>query len=189
VESVVDTVQPGVRSASGIRSFGENLYRIECLQRGDVVLCQTVEVVVHQLHRPYSCGAHPPEVDGKLVRFLVGKGSISQETVDEIRTIVIRSMGYIRREQRKDKGPAFKYVCILQWEDAPFLRHFSQPSVLQLEMILVEEGFRPIIIHKLPELTDIALYNEIGTAKAGLSFWSTTSIPISFSALRRMVLL
>lgn len=100
---------------------------------------------------------------------LSGKGSISRETVDEIRAMA-QSMGYTRREQRKDKGPAFKYVCILQWEDAPFLWHFSQPFVLQLEKILVEEGFRPIIIHKLPELTDIALYNEIRTAKAGAVF-------------------
>jgi DNA-binding LacI/PurR family transcriptional regulator len=100
---------------------------------------------------------------------LSGKGSISREMVEKIEATA-KSIGYSRREQRKDKGPSFKYVCILQWEDAPFLWHFSQPFVLQLEKILVDEGFRPIIIHKLPELTDIALYNEIKTAKAGAVF-------------------
>lgn len=100
---------------------------------------------------------------------LSGKGSISGETVERIRKTAAE-MGYTRREQRKDKGPPFKYVCILQWEDAPFLWHFSQPFVLQLEKILVEDGFRPIIIHKLPELSDIALYNEIKTAAAGAVF-------------------
>jgi LacI family transcriptional regulator len=100
---------------------------------------------------------------------LSGKGSISAETVERI-SRTAKDLGYTRREQRRDKGPAFKYVCILQWEDAPFLWHFSQPFVLQLEKILVEEGFRPIIIHKLPELNDIALYNEIKTAGAGAVF-------------------
>jgi hypothetical protein len=32
-------------------------------------------------------------------------------------------------------------------EDAPFLWHFSQPRVLQLEKILVEVGFMPMVIH------------------------------------------
>jgi len=82
---------------------------------------------------------------------LAGKGSISTELSGLIKRTA-EEVGYKRKEPRRDRGPSFKYVCIIQWEDAPYLWHFSQPFVLQLESILVSDGFRPIIIHKLPEL-------------------------------------
>jgi DNA-binding LacI/PurR family transcriptional regulator len=100
---------------------------------------------------------------------LAGKGSISAEMSSLIKRTA-EELGYKRNEARKDRGPSFKYVCIIQWEEAPYLWHFSQPFVLELERLLVSEGFRPLVIHKLPELNDLALYNEIKTARAGVVF-------------------
>ena len=100
---------------------------------------------------------------------LAGKGSISADMSERIRSCA-NELGYTRRVPRISKGPAFKYVCIIQWEDAPFLWHFSQPFVLQLEKILVEMGFRPMVIHKQPALDDTALYNEIRAARVGAVF-------------------
>lgn len=113
---------------------------------------------------------------------LSGKGSISAEMSALIKRTA-QSLGYKRRKGRKDRGPSFKYVCILQWEDAPYLWHFSQPFVLQIERTLVSEGFRPIIIHKLPELSDLALYNEIKTARAGAVFSVHYQNPALFDQL------
>ncbi len=113
---------------------------------------------------------------------LAGKGSISAEMTGLIKRTA-EELGYKRKESRKDRGPSFKYVCIIQWEDAPYLWHFSQPFVLQLERILVSEGFRPIVIHKLPELNDLALYNEIKTARAGAVFSVHYVNPVLFDQL------
>jgi LacI family transcriptional regulator len=100
---------------------------------------------------------------------LAGKGSISPDMTARIHRSA-DELGYVRRVSRTSKEPSFKYVCIIQWEDAPFLWHFSQPFVLQLEKILVDMGFRPMVIHKQPSLDDAALYNEIRAARVGAVF-------------------
>ena len=57
---------------------------------------------------------------------LAGKGSISAERSDLIRKTAT-DLGYRKRGAQRDRGPSFKYVCIIQWEEAPYLWHFSQP--------------------------------------------------------------
>lgn len=116
---------------------------------------------------------------------LAGKGSISPDMTDRIRKSAA-SLGYTPRVPRGSKGPAFKYVCIIQWEDAPFLWHFSQPFVLQLEKILVEMGFRPMVIHKQPVLDDAALYNEIRAARVGAVFAIHYVNPVLFEEFEKM---
>jgi LacI family transcriptional regulator len=116
---------------------------------------------------------------------LSGKGSISPDMSERI----FRSadgLGYTPRVARTSKGPSFKYVCIIQWEDAPFLWHFSQPFVLQLEKLLVEMGFRPMVIHKQPVLDDAALYNEIRAARVGAVFAIHYVNPVLFEEFEKM---
>jgi LacI family transcriptional regulator len=116
---------------------------------------------------------------------LAGKGSISPDMSARIRNSA-DELGYARRVPRTSKGPSFKYVCIIQWEDAPFLWHFSQPFVLQLEKILVEMGFRPMVIHKQPSLDDAALYNEIRAARVGAVFAIHYVNPVLFDEFEKM---
>jgi len=116
---------------------------------------------------------------------LAGKGSISPDMTDRIHRSA-DGLGYARRVPRTSKGPSFKYVCIIQWEDAPFLWHFSQPFVLQLEKILVEMGFRPMVIHKQPVLDDVALYNEIRAARVGAVFAIHYVNPVLFDEFEKM---
>ncbi|MDX9958521.1 MAG: LacI family DNA-binding transcriptional regulator [Spirochaetia bacterium] len=116
---------------------------------------------------------------------LAGKGSISPDMTDRIKKSA-DELGYARRVPRTSKGPSFKYVCIIQWEDAPFLWHFSQPFVLQLEKILVEMGFRPMVIHKQPALDDTALYNEIRAARVGAVFSIHYVNPVLFDEFEKM---
>jgi DNA-binding LacI/PurR family transcriptional regulator len=116
---------------------------------------------------------------------LAGKGSISPDMTDRIQRSA-EKLGYTPRVPRTSKGPSFRYVCIIQWEDAPFLWHFSQPFVLQLEKILVEMGFRPMVIHKQPALDDAALYNEIRAARVGAVFAIHYMNPLLFDELEKM---
>jgi DNA-binding LacI/PurR family transcriptional regulator len=116
---------------------------------------------------------------------LAGKGSISPDMSARIRNSA-DGLGYARRVPRTSKGPSFKYVCIIQWEDAPFLWHFSQPFVLQLEKILVEMGFRPMVIHKQPALDDAALYNEIRAARVGAVFAIHYMNPVLFDEFEKL---
>lgn len=116
---------------------------------------------------------------------LAGKGSISPDMSTRIRRSA-DELAYAPRVPRTSKGPSFKYVCIIQWEDAPFLWHFSQPFVLQLEKILVEMGFRPMVIHKQPALDDVALYNEIRAARVGAVFAIHYVNPVLFDELEKM---
>jgi LacI family transcriptional regulator len=116
---------------------------------------------------------------------LAGKGSISPDVSDRIRRSA-DALGYARQVPRVSKGPSFKYVCIIQWEDAPFLWHFSQPFVLQLEKILVEMGFRPMVIHKQPSLDDAALYNEIRAARVGAVFAIHYVNPVLFEEFEKL---
>ncbi|GAB1481775.1 LacI family DNA-binding transcriptional regulator [Treponema sp.] len=101
---------------------------------------------------------------------LAGKGSISQ-TVSERVKAVADELGYVRKPQKIDSNRRhFKYVAILQWEDAPLLWSFSHPFVLQLERLLLKEGYTPIVIHKLPELSSETIYKEIKNTKVGVVF-------------------
>lgn len=114
--------------------------------------------------------AHVCEVSTATVSLVLsGKGSISTETSEKIARTA-KEMGYTPKISRTKKVLRFKNVCILQWEEAPFLWHFSQPFVLDLEKVLIEEGFRPTVIHKIPELDDQSLYNEIKTTRVGAVF-------------------
>jgi LacI family transcriptional regulator len=100
---------------------------------------------------------------------LSGKGAISRTTSDLIQETA-RQLGYKRKTPQSDHGPSFRNIGIIQWEDSPNRWQFSHTFVIQLERLLASEGFRPVIIHKLPEINDMALYHEIKNIHAGAVF-------------------
>jgi LacI family transcriptional regulator/LacI family repressor for deo operon, udp, cdd, tsx, nupC, and nupG len=100
---------------------------------------------------------------------LSGKGAISKPTSDLIHATA-KQLGYKRRHVQSEHGPAFRNIGIIQWEDTPNRWLFSHSFVIRLERLLATEGFRPVIIHKLPEIDDMALYHEIQNIHAGAVF-------------------
>lgn len=101
---------------------------------------------------------------------LAGKGKISPAVSGRVRALA-EEMGYQRRSTADRPGARkFKYVCILQCEDFPYLWNFSNPFVSFLEEQVVKMGYYPFILHIPNNADPRTVFKEIVGAHAGAVF-------------------
>ena len=102
---------------------------------------------------------------------LAGKGKMSPALVSRVKGLA-QELGYRKAaDQPAAKGRrSFKYVCILQSEDYPYLWNFSQPFATYLEAQVIRMGYYPIILHVHPQATARTLFQEIRGARMGAVF-------------------
>ncbi|TFG64115.1 MAG: LacI family transcriptional regulator, partial [Spirochaetales bacterium] len=79
--------------------------------------------------------------------------------------------GYKRKSIRtRPKKKSFKYVVILHYETQSYLWNFSRPFISELETILLANGYYPLVMHMLPQLTTEEIIQEIKLSGAGAIF-------------------
>ncbi|MEI6388678.1 MAG: LacI family DNA-binding transcriptional regulator [Spirochaetota bacterium] len=115
-------------------------------------------------------------------QILASKGRMSPEVSERVKALA-EEMGY-RKSSRSGGGTRrFKYVCILQREDHPYLWNFSQPFASHLEEHVIRMGYYPIILHVDTHATERTLLKEIQGARVGAVFSIHYAQPELFLAL------
>ncbi|MEW5816851.1 MAG: LacI family DNA-binding transcriptional regulator [Spirochaetota bacterium] len=101
---------------------------------------------------------------------LSGKGKISQKVADRVRESA-RLLGYKRKPGLSSKKKRdFKYIIILHYDTNFCLWNFSRPFITELESILLDNHYYPIVIHMLPQLSTNEIIKEIKSSGAGAIF-------------------
>jgi len=101
---------------------------------------------------------------------LSGKGKISPEVAERVRTEAER-IGYKKKSgvfSKKRNG--FKYIGILHHETMRYLWNFSRPFISLLEELILEQKYYPLNIHMHPQLHTEEIFQEIMSAGVGAIF-------------------